>query len=145
MKRFFGFFFLALLVIAIWVVSIFTMTQLYGVPSTASEAGEMFGGVNALFSGLALAGVIFTVWLQSLDLKANQENLNKSMEANRCSMEIMALSALIQESDCALARYERWEAAGSNGDYKNAKAKVRQKLNEHRNKLEQALTQIENT
>ena len=143
MKRFFGFFFLGVLVIAIWLGSSFFLVELYGIPKTASEAGEMFGGVNALFSGLALAGVIFTVWLQSADLKTNEKNLNKSMEANQRSMEIMALSALIQESDCALARYERWESADA--DYAKAKATVRKKLNEHRKKLELVLDDIENT
>ena len=143
MKRFFGFFFLGFLVIAIWLGSSIFMVELYGIPKTASEAGEMFGGVNALFSGLALAGVIFTVWLQSADLKTNEKNLNKSMEANQRSMEIMALSALIQESDCALARYERWESADA--DYAKAKATVRKKLNEHRKKLELVLDDIENT
>ena len=143
MKRFFGFFFLGFLVIAIWLGSSIFMVELYGIPKTASEAGEMFGGVNALFSGLALAGVIFTVWLQSADLKTNEKNLNKSMEANQRSMDIMALSALIQESDCALARYERWESADA--DYAKAKATVRKKLNEHRKKLELVLDDIENT
>ena len=105
----------------------------------------MFGGINALFSGLALSGIIFTVWLQSIDVKTNQDNLNKYIEANKCSMEIMALSALIQEADCALARYERWEASDNSGDYTNAKSVVRNKLNEHRAQLERVLNCIAST
>ena len=58
-------------------------------------------------------------------------------------MEIMALSALIQESEGALARYERWDSAGA--DYAKAKATVRKKLNEHREKLELVLYEIKNT
>jgi len=143
MIRFAGFFFLSLVVIALWSVSIIIITEIYGIPSNASEAGDMFGGINALFSGLALAGVIFTVWLQSLDVKTNQDNLNKSMESNRRSLEIMALSALIQEADCALARYERWEKSDKAGDYTNAKAKVRTALGGHRKKLESLLDEVQ--
>lgn len=143
MKRFAGFFFLSLFVIALWSVSIVITTEIYGIPSNASEAGDMFGGINALFSGLALAGVIFTIWLQSLDVKTNQDNLNKSIESNRRSLEIMALSSLIQEADSALARYERWEKSDNAGDYTNAKAKVRAALSEHRKKLEVLLDEVQ--
>lgn len=101
--------------------------------------------MNASEAGGIFAGVIFTVWLQSLDVKTNQENLNKSMEANRQSLEIMALSALIQEADCALLPYERWEKSDNAGDYKNAKAKVRESLSDHRVKLEKLLKDLEST
>lgn len=67
------------------------------------------------------------------------------MEANRQSLEIMALSALIQEADCALLRYERWEKSDNAGDYKNAKAKVRESLSDHRAKLEKLLNDLEST
>lgn len=143
MNRFSGFFFLALIVIVLWVISIVLMIGVYGIPKSASEAGDMFGGVNALFSGLALAGVIFTVWLQTLDVKTNQENLNNSIESHRLSLEIMALSALIQEADCALSRYERWEKSENSGDYSTAKAKVRESLVGHRKKLEHLLNDVQ--
>lgn len=143
MKRFAGFFFLAMVVVALWVASVVIVINIYGLPTNAAEAGDMFGGINALFSGLALAGVIFTVWLQSLDVKTNQENLNKSMESNRRSLEIMALSALIQEADSALLRYERWEKTENAGNYDSAKAKVRQALNGHRGQLERLLNDVQ--
>ncbi len=44
------------------------------------KIGDMFGAVNALFSGLALAGVVFAIWLQREDLKIQQEQLRQSNE-----------------------------------------------------------------
>lgn len=35
----------------------------------------MFGVINALFSGFAFAGIIFTIWLQREELKLQREEL----------------------------------------------------------------------
>lgn len=42
--------------------------------------GDMFGAVNALFSGLAFAGIIYTILLQSDELKAQREELQLNRE-----------------------------------------------------------------
>lgn len=55
----------------------------------------------------------------------------------------MALSSLIQEADCALQRYERWEKSANSGDYGEASKTVRDKLKLHRERLEDKLIQIE--
>mgnify|MGYP000514631562 CR=1 len=39
------------------------------------QLGDLFGGVNAIFSGLALAGVVTAVILQSEELKLQREEL----------------------------------------------------------------------
>jgi hypothetical protein len=132
-------------VIAIWYLSIPFVINTYGEPKDVASAGDMFGGINALFSGLALAGVIFAVWLQTLDVRTNQQNLEKTIESNKFSLEIMALSSLIQEADSALQRYERWEKYEGAGDYSQAKSTVREKLKLHREKLEEKLAQINST
>ncbi len=36
---------------------------------------DMFGAVNALFSGLAFAGIIYTVWLQRMELQLQRKEL----------------------------------------------------------------------
>ena len=145
MKRLVLFFLLIIVMITIWYFSIPFVTKMYGEPNDVAAAGDMFGGINALFSGLALAGVIFAVWLQTLDVKTNQENLEKTMRANKLSLEIMALSSLIQEANAALERYERWEKAEGAGDYSQAKSKVREKLKSHREELERKLEEINKT
>ena len=145
MKRLISFSLLMAVMITIWYFSIQVVIRMYGEPNDVAAAGDMFGGIDSLFSGLALAGVIFAVWLQTLDVKTNQENLEKTMRANRLSLEIMALSSLIQEANAALERYERWEKAEGAGDYSQAKSKVREKLKSHREKLESKLDEIRKT
>lgn len=44
------------------------------------EFGDMFGGINALFSGLALAGIIFTISLQRKELKLQRKELKSTRE-----------------------------------------------------------------
>jgi hypothetical protein len=45
------------------------------------QFGDMFGGVNALFSGLAFAGVIYAILLQRRELALQREELRLSREA----------------------------------------------------------------
>ena len=46
----------------------------------AGVFGDQFGAVNALFSGLAFAGVIYAVILQSKELKLQREELEQTRE-----------------------------------------------------------------
>lgn len=39
------------------------------------EFGDMFGAANALFSGLAFAGLIYAIWLQRVELRLQREEL----------------------------------------------------------------------
>jgi len=53
--------------------------------------GDSFGAVNALFSGLALAGVIYAIFLQREDLKIQQKELQlsrKEFQINRINNNI---------------------------------------------------------
>lgn len=51
--------------------------------------GDMFGSINTLFSGLAFAGVLFTIVLQGWELSATRSELKLSREAHEKSTEIM--------------------------------------------------------
>ncbi len=144
MKKILLFLGLVMAVVTIWYLSIEVIVNKYGAPTDAAAAGDMFGGINALFSGLALAGIVFAVWLQTLDVQTNRENLRKTMETNKQSLEIMALSSLIQEADSALQRYERWEKSGNSTDYSEVKKTVRDKLKILRERLEDKLFEVEN-
>ncbi|BAV33755.1 hypothetical protein SCL_1444 [Sulfuricaulis limicola] len=46
------------------------------------EFGDMFGSVNALFSGLAFAGLIYAIWLQRIELRLQRREL----EATRAEL-----------------------------------------------------------
>lgn len=47
--------------------------------------GDMFGAVNALFSGLAFAGIVFTIIIQLLSIDIQKKELEKTVDAQRKS------------------------------------------------------------
>jgi hypothetical protein len=65
------------------------------------------------------------------------------MSLNNIHLEIIALSALINECDTTLQRYDRWEDAGIKGDYMNAKSSARDKMNIYRQTLENRYEDIQ--
>jgi hypothetical protein len=54
----------AIVIVALWVATPFFVRQLYPEMASRGQFGDIFGSVNALFSGLALTGVIIALLLQ---------------------------------------------------------------------------------
>jgi len=73
-------------VILLWIINLLVALALFngGDNGWASrgQLGDLFGVVNALFSGLAFAGIIFTIMLQKKELHLTREQL----ELNRTEM-----------------------------------------------------------
>lgn len=71
--------------------------------SEAGQYGDSFGRVNALFSGLAFAGVVFAIILQTIELRYQREELEdtreelrKSADAQNQLVTLNALAAISQ-------------------------------------------------
>ncbi len=62
-------------VVAIWLIYWIAAILLEKDSSTRAEFGDMFGAINALFTGLAFAGLIVTIIMQSKELKFQGEQL----------------------------------------------------------------------
>lgn len=60
-----------IVIIGLWVLTYCLLKDL----TDRGTFGDMFGSVNALFSGLALAGIILTILLQHKELKLQREEL----------------------------------------------------------------------
>lgn len=70
--------------------------------ATCGTFGDQFGAVNALFSGLAFAGLIYTIMLQRSDLRNQRKELflqRQEMKRNRAEM-------ITQNKTLALQRFE---------------------------------------
>ncbi|MEY1660692.1 hypothetical protein [Isoalcanivorax beigongshangi] len=126
----------------IWAFSIPVMRYFFPWPEDAGAFGDMFGAVNALFSGLAFAGVIYALILQERDSRISDAQFKKNMELSGLSGQIMAYSALLQECDAALQRYERWENTSNAGDYRSVKERVRASARGYRGELEKLAEKI---
>jgi len=79
---------LILLVVLIWIISGILTLLNFNCWDQRGNFGNMFGCVGSLFSGLAMAGVIFTIILQK---RALQEQSELSLLSARLS----ALSSLV--------------------------------------------------
>jgi len=63
----------AILIIGLWLYAYFSLKD-YPCDERGTF-GDMFGGVNALFSGFALTGIILTILLQRKELRLQREEL----------------------------------------------------------------------
>jgi hypothetical protein len=79
-----------LAVVLFWLGSYWYITTQYE-SDEWGKIGDLFGAINALFSGLALAGVVYAILLQRQDLKLQQEQLQLS------NMEFQRQNQLITE------------------------------------------------
>ena len=66
---------LVLILLSLVIILLFTINGfiLYDIPNRGTY-GDMFGGVNALFSGLAFVGIVYTFLLQRRDLNNSKED-----------------------------------------------------------------------
>ncbi|HKK87366.1 MAG TPA: hypothetical protein VJ917_00865 [Saprospiraceae bacterium] len=69
---------LILLVIFIWGLSAVLIVLFLDNWSERGTFGDMFGAVNALFSALAFAALIYTVVLQREEIKQNREEIRRN-------------------------------------------------------------------
>lgn len=67
-------------VIAMWGLSWWGISKFIDDPTNQGTFGDMFGAVNALFSGLAFAGLIVTLLYQKEELKLQREELAQTRE-----------------------------------------------------------------
>lgn len=70
----------SVIVILLYLGSWFLIDHFYVCPERQGQFGDKFGAVNALFSGLAFAGLIFTIILQKKELALQREELTQTRE-----------------------------------------------------------------
>jgi hypothetical protein len=77
------------------------------------QFGDMFGGINALFTALLLAGAIYTIWIQQQQIKTIQAEQAASENDRNRSAKLMAMTALINAKGILLST-RRAAALGNN-------------------------------
>jgi hypothetical protein len=65
-------------VLVLWGLNWWGISKFINEPSDQGIFGDMFGAVNALFSGLAFAGLIITLLYQREELKLQREELQET-------------------------------------------------------------------
>ncbi len=115
---------IALLLVGAWATNWFLLKD----SPNRGTFGDMFGAVNALFSGLAFAGVIYAILLQRHELMLQREELSLTREelagaraaqeqqahTLATTAELSVLNTLVQE---ALIKERHLEKAKAGGAY----------------------------
>ena len=79
-----------ILIIGLWASSSFVIYTILPTWGERGTFGDMFGAINALFSGFAFAGVIIALFMQKTELSLQREEL-------RLTREELAKSTVAQE------------------------------------------------
>jgi hypothetical protein len=114
-------------VIFIWLA--FAGLTFYFIPSwnDRSAFGSMFGAISSLFTGIALAGVTYTVYLQQKELSLQrtsldtniqqmqesaqaqssaQKSLNEQIQIQNLALQLSALSSILSHYDQQIGRIQ---------------------------------------
>jgi hypothetical protein len=100
---------LVALVLAVWVGAAVVIYLAFGSWSDRGQFGDLFGSINALFSGLAFAGLYWALYLQreQLELQRNELGLQREeLAATRTELEGQRLQLQQQAETLALQRFE---------------------------------------
>ncbi len=130
-----------ILVLIIWVVSALVIIWQIDNWSDRGTFGDLFGAVNALFSGLAFAGLIFTIVLQKRELALqrseiaqNRIELKKTAKSQQHSekalfeqVEQMKISAKLNALNTIINYYNIQITSTNNSEEVILKAKERRR------------------
>ena len=90
-------------ILAVWLTIGLIPVLFFSDPAARGSFGDMFGAVNALFSGLALAGVVCAILLQREELRLQRQELELTRSELRRTAEAQASSASTLEQQYKLA------------------------------------------
>jgi uncharacterized protein YPO0396 len=93
--------------VAIFVQVVYGVTLFYTIGSDTGRGtfGDMFGAVNAFFTGLTLAGLIYTIHEQQKDMESAREATNRSITAQENAAKALKKQADLLHRTAALNAY----------------------------------------
>jgi len=83
-------------IVLIWLFNAFAFQLINPSLESRAQNGDMFGPTNALFSGLAFAGLIYTIIMQRKELEMQRDELRMQREAMEGAAEEQAKQAQAQ-------------------------------------------------
>lgn len=87
---------IVVLILSMWAASWYFIPQWYNKqPLEAGTFGDMFGAVNALFSGLAFAGLIYTIAVQRQELQTQSKSID--MQTDEMKIQVSAIEMQTEE------------------------------------------------
>ncbi|WCO00581.1 hypothetical protein [Psychroserpens ponticola] len=77
---------LLIFVLFLWAISGYLIICYTDDFAVRGQIGDMFGAVNALFSGLAFVGLIYTIFQQQKEIEKNSLHIANSQDLNTLSV-----------------------------------------------------------
>jgi hypothetical protein len=93
---------LIVLVVGLWMWLPWYLTQELKEVSQKALFGDVYGSVSALFTGLAFAGLIFTIILQQRQINLQREEFFRQLAEMKMSREEIARQVNVQEKHLEL-------------------------------------------
>jgi hypothetical protein len=155
MKDFKPFAISILIVFGLWFGSLISLDFLIVEKEKQGQFGDSFGAINALFSGLAFAGIIATILLQRKELVLQREELKltrkelvKSAEAQDKSQKAQNLQVKLMTKQAVLTAYQskfsaNIELLASKYGTQTERIATRDELSMLNKKITQIITEIE--
>ena len=126
----------ALLVLGLWVATPFVISNHYPLRADRGTFGDLYGSINALFSGFALIGVVAAIMLQqkemslsTTELKNSARALQKQVELSADAARLQVLPELIQTQKMRIQTITNEEMASSDFSDKSLRVKIEQTSN----------------
>jgi hypothetical protein len=88
-----------LVVLVVWGCNLALIYWFFPDWQTRGQFGDLFGAINSLFSGLAFAGLIYTIILQGRELSLQRDELRLQREEMVRSREQLAEQARLQKME----------------------------------------------
>jgi hypothetical protein len=141
--------------VVLWLFSAFAVPYFAGSLDQAGNFGDSFGGVSALFSGLALALAIYSMLLQqrqsaefekvTLASLSHQADVIKLIEKNLSDQantaQVTALAALIDREEQRIDTLRQWGSmAGDDSKYVNGIRSAQRRIDEYQKRLQKQAT-----
>ncbi|EPP5730072.1 hypothetical protein ACUT7I_003458, partial [Vibrio cholerae] len=140
-------------VLALWALGPIVLINLFSSWEVRGQFGDLFGSTNALFSGLAFAGLIYTIYLQKNELALQREELRLQREEMAASRAELANQGVLQEKQYLATLTElRVQAAGMEVEALKMEAEMRipsarheyyQRIREQADKVEGLVCELE--
>lgn len=143
---------LIIVFVMLWLGSAWLIPIIAGDLERAGNFGDSFGGVSALFSGLALALAIYSMVLQqkqaaefekvtvaSLDQQSRAIDLiEKSLAAQANAAKVVALTSLIEHEEQRIDTLRHWGGiAGDENKYVNGIKAAEKRIEHYKTQLKQ--------
>lgn len=101
------------LVLVIWFLGPMVINLCYDAPAGAGEFGDSFGAINALFTALAFAFLIYTSLMQKEELEMQRKELEMTREELKKSAEAQAELVKLTKEQLSLQHEAKREREGA--------------------------------